>query len=37
MSFGIATYPNDASTKESLIRLADKRMYENKGERKTGR
>jgi diguanylate cyclase (GGDEF)-like protein len=37
MSFGIATYPNDASTKESLIRLADKRMYEDKGERKTGR
>jgi diguanylate cyclase (GGDEF)-like protein len=37
MSYGIATYPSDASTKESLIRLADKRMYEDKGERKTGR
>jgi len=37
MSFGIATYPSDASTKESLIRVADKRMYEDKGERKTGR
>jgi diguanylate cyclase (GGDEF)-like protein len=37
VSLGIATYPADASTKESLIRLADKRMYEDKGGRKTGR
>jgi diguanylate cyclase (GGDEF)-like protein len=37
VSLGIAAYPNDASTKESLIRLADKRMYEDKDERKSGR
>ena len=36
-SLGIATYPTEAQTKESLIRLADKRMYEDKIERKAGR
>ena len=36
-SVGIATYPDDARTKPDLIRLADKRMYEDKGIRKTGR
>jgi diguanylate cyclase (GGDEF)-like protein len=37
VSLGVASYPADAQTKESLIRLADKRMYEDKGERKAGR
>lgn len=37
VSLGIATYPAEASTKEALIRLADKRMYEDKGSRRTGR
>ncbi len=36
-SIGIATYPTEARTKESLIRLADERMYGDKDERKTGR
>jgi diguanylate cyclase (GGDEF)-like protein len=36
-SLGIATYPGEAQTKESLIRLADKRMYEDKAARKAGR
>ena len=36
-SFGIATYPADAQTKEALIRLADERMYEDKDSRKAGR
>jgi diguanylate cyclase (GGDEF)-like protein len=36
-SIGIATYPDDARSKPDLIRLADKRMYEDKGLRKTGR
>jgi diguanylate cyclase (GGDEF)-like protein len=36
-SLGVATYPADARTKEALIRLADQRMYEDKGVRKSGR
>jgi diguanylate cyclase (GGDEF)-like protein len=36
-SIGIATYPTDARTKESLIRLADERMYGDKDDRKAGR
>jgi diguanylate cyclase (GGDEF)-like protein len=36
-SVGIATYPDDAQTKAELIRLADKRMYEDKALRKSGR
>ena len=37
VSLGVATYPGEATTKEALIRLADARMYEDKGARKTGR
>jgi diguanylate cyclase (GGDEF)-like protein len=37
VSLGVATYPGEASTKEALIRLADKRMYEDKESRRTGR
>jgi diguanylate cyclase (GGDEF)-like protein len=37
VSLGVATYPSEAQTKESLIRLADKRMYEDKIDRKAGR
>jgi diguanylate cyclase (GGDEF)-like protein len=37
VSLGIATYPHDATTKEALIRLSDKRMYEDKESRRTGR
>jgi diguanylate cyclase (GGDEF)-like protein len=37
VSLGVATYPAEAATKEALIRLADKRMYEDKGSRRTGR
>jgi diguanylate cyclase (GGDEF)-like protein len=37
VSLGVATYPEDAGTKEGLIRLADSRMYEDKSSRKTGR
>ena len=37
VSMGVATYPSEATTKEALIRLADKRMYEDKGTRRTGR
>ena len=37
VSLGVATYPAEATTKESLIRLADSRMYEDKGSRRTGR
>lgn len=36
-SIGLATYPDEARTKPELIRLADKRMYEDKAERKSGR
>ncbi|MEW6368842.1 MAG: diguanylate cyclase [Acidobacteriota bacterium] len=32
-SYGVATYPHEAQTKESLIRLADSRMYEDKERR----
>jgi diguanylate cyclase (GGDEF)-like protein len=34
-SLGVATYPVEARSKESLIRLADERMYGDKDERKT--
>jgi diguanylate cyclase (GGDEF)-like protein len=37
VSLGIASYPEEATTKESLIRLADKRMYEDKETRRTER
>jgi diguanylate cyclase (GGDEF)-like protein len=37
VSLGVACYPTEAQTKESLIRLADKRMYEDKIDRKAGR
>jgi diguanylate cyclase (GGDEF)-like protein len=37
VSLGVATYPGEARNKESLIRLADQRMYDDKGERKAGR
>ncbi len=37
VSMGLATYPLEANTKEGLIRLADKRMYEDKESRRTGR
>jgi len=37
VSLGLATYPAEANTKEGLIRLADKRMYEDKESRRTGR
>ena len=36
-SIGLATYPDEARTKPELIRLADKRMYEDKAQRKSGR
>jgi two-component system cell cycle response regulator len=36
-SLGVATYPIEARSKESLIRLADERMYGDKDDRKTGR
>ncbi len=36
-SVGVATYPLEAKTKEALIRLADKRMYDDKDARKGGR
>ena len=36
-SIGVATYPDEARTKPDLIRLADKRMYEDKAQRKSGR
>jgi diguanylate cyclase (GGDEF)-like protein len=34
VSLGVATYPAEAKTKEALIRLADKRMYEDKDSRR---
>ena len=37
VSLGVATYPAEAQTKEALIRLADARMYEDKGSRRTAR
>ena len=37
VSLGVATYPSEANSKEALIRLADKRMYEDKESRRTGR
>jgi diguanylate cyclase (GGDEF)-like protein len=37
VSLGLGTYPSEANSKEALIRLADKRMYEDKEIRKAGR
>jgi len=37
VSLGVASYPADAATKEQLVRMADQRMYEDKGARKSGR
>jgi len=37
VSLGLSTYPSEATSKEALIRLADKRMYEDKEIRKAGR
>ncbi len=37
VSLGVATFPEEATTKEALIRLADKRMYEDKESRRAGR
>jgi diguanylate cyclase (GGDEF)-like protein len=37
VSLGLGTYPTEADSKEALIRLADKRMYEDKELRKAGR
>jgi two-component system, cell cycle response regulator len=34
MSLGVATYPQEAASKEALIRLADERMYQDKERRK---
>lgn len=34
LSVGVATYPSDARTKTSLVRLADERMYADKDSRK---
>ncbi len=33
-SVGVATFPADARTKDALLRLADERMYADKGDRK---
>jgi diguanylate cyclase (GGDEF)-like protein len=35
LSYGVATYPEEAASKEALIRLADERMYAEKDARKT--
>jgi len=35
LSYGVATYPNEAASKETLIRLADERMYADKDVRKS--
>jgi diguanylate cyclase (GGDEF)-like protein len=35
LSLGIATYPTDVASKDGLIRLADERMYADKGDRRT--
>jgi len=37
VSLGLGTYPSEANSKEALIRLADKRMYEDKDQRRAGR
>jgi len=37
VSLGVATYPDEARSKEDLIRLADERMYGDKDDRKAGR
>jgi diguanylate cyclase (GGDEF)-like protein len=37
VSLGVASYPAEATTKEALIRLSDKRTYEDKESWRTGR
>ena len=37
LSYGIAVYPLDAQNKDTLIRVADERMYSSKEARKAGR
>jgi diguanylate cyclase (GGDEF)-like protein len=37
LSYGIAVYPLDAQSKDTLIRVADERMYASKETRKAGR
>jgi diguanylate cyclase (GGDEF)-like protein len=37
VSLGVATFPAEAADKEALIRLADKRMYEDKESRRAAR
>jgi diguanylate cyclase (GGDEF)-like protein len=37
VSMGVATFPSEAADKETLIRLADKRMYEDKESRRGAR
>jgi diguanylate cyclase (GGDEF)-like protein len=36
VSIGVATYPTDATSKETLVRRADEQMYHDKARRKTG-
>lgn len=36
VSFGVATFPGDGSTKDRLIEIADERLYEMKGRRSIG-
>ncbi|MFN3947521.1 MAG: GGDEF domain-containing protein [Aquificaceae bacterium] len=35
-SLGFACYPEDGKSFEELLKIADKRMYENKKKRKQG-
>jgi diguanylate cyclase (GGDEF)-like protein len=37
LSYGVAIYPRDAQSKDTLIRAADERMYASKETRKAGR
>jgi diguanylate cyclase (GGDEF)-like protein len=37
VSFGVATFPTEARSKDELIALADRRMYEDKAARKAAR
>jgi diguanylate cyclase (GGDEF)-like protein len=36
VSIGVATYPTDATSKETLVRRADEQMYQDKARRKAG-